>query len=125
MRQQRSIAKSGEIVMVGRDIGTVVLADAPLKVYLAASAETRALRRVGDTIGNADQLGYDEVLQSIKKRDEIDSTRVDSPLRPADDAVIIDTDNLSVDQVVDRVLEIAGFKETAPDVDTLVGAKSG
>ena len=125
VRQQRSIAKSGMIVMVGRDIGTVVLADAPLKVYLAASAETRALRRVGDTIGNADQLGYDEVLQSIKKRDEIDSTRVDSPLRPADDAVIIDTDNLSVDQVVDRVLEIAGFKETAPDVDTLVGAKSG
>ena len=124
VRQQRRIAESGQIVMVGRDIGTVVLPDAPLKVYLSASPETRARRRTEDTVGNIDRLDYDEVLRSIKMRDEIDSTREDSPLRPADDAVIIDTDDLTADEVVEAIMELAGASVSSLSDQELVGAKT-
>lgn len=105
--QQRAIAAGGPIVMAGRDIGTVVLIDAPVKIYLDASAETRAARRTRDVSGNVDDQSYDAVLRSISRRDQIDSNRADSPLRPAEDAFIIRTDALTPEEVVDRIVELA------------------
>ena len=102
---QRSIAAEGPIVMAGRDIGTVVLKNAPVKIYLDASSATRAARRTRDTDGNVDGQLYDEVLRSINRRDEIDSNRTDSPLRPADDALIIETDELTPEEVVDTIVD--------------------
>ena len=104
VRHQRDIASGRTIVMAGRDIGTVVLADAPLKAYLTASATTRAHRRTSDSDGNVDRQSYQEVLRSIKRRDKIDSNRQDSPLRPADDAIIIPTDDLTADEVVEQII---------------------
>lgn len=112
VRQQRNIASAGPIVMAGRDIGTVVLADAPIKVYLTASAATRADRRTSDSDGNADRQSYQQVLQSIQRRDEIDSNRADSPLRPAEDAIIIPTDDLTAEEVLEEVLALI-----QPDAD--------
>ncbi len=106
VQQQRDIASAGPIVMAGRDIGTVVLADAPLKIYLTASAATRAERRTSDSDGNADRQSYEEVLQSIQRRDEIDSSRDDSPLHPTDDAIIISTDDLTAEEVVEKILSL-------------------
>ena len=106
VRQQREIAERGPIVMAGRDIGTVVLADALVKIYLDASAATRAARRTGDASGNADGRRYQEVLRSTRRRDLIDSSRSDSPLRPADDAIIVDTDDLSPEEVVEIIVEL-------------------
>ena len=105
--RQRRMATDAPIVMVGRDIGTVVLPNAPLKIYLDASAETRARRRVADAAGNVEQQRYEAVLDSIAARDAIDSTRADSPLRPADDAVVIATDELTIRAVVDAVMRLA------------------
>ncbi len=108
VRQQRGIASERPIVMAGRDIGTVVLPDAPIKVFLTASAETRAERRTKDASGNAAGQLYEEVLHSIQRRDEIDSNRADSPLRPADDAIIVATDHLTTHEVLDKVLALIG-----------------
>ena len=102
---QREMADRGSVVMVGRDIGTVVLPDAPLKIYLDASPEERARRRRQELLA----VGRDETLEEVRKelalRDEIDSGRTASPLRPADDAVVIDTDQLTLDDVVERIME--------------------
>ena len=100
VRQQRDIASAGLVVMAGRDIGTVVLPDAHAKFFLTASAETRAERRTKDTDGQI----YQEVLQSIERRDKIDSSRADSPLRAAEDAVTIVTDGLTAEEVVEEIL---------------------
>ena len=105
-RQQRRIARENPIVMAGRDIGTVVLPDAPYKVFLTASPETRAERRTKDAIGNAADQPFEEVLISNQRRDKIDSTRTDSPLRPAEDAIIVATDNLALHQVLAKVLSL-------------------
>ena len=105
--EQRRIAGEGEIVMVGRDIGTVVIPDATLKIYLTASARTRAIRRQRDFVADGLDLDFDDILRSIEERDHVDSSREDSPLRPADDAVMLDTDGLSFDEVVDRVVALA------------------
>lgn len=104
--QQRRIGMRGKIVMVGRDIGTVVLPEADLKVYLDASAEERARRRYDEIIARGDKADYDEILQKVIERDRIDSTRAVAPLRPAEDAVIVDSDNLDAEQVLARVLEL-------------------
>lgn len=105
--QQRRLAARGRIVMVGRDIGTVVLPDAPLKVYLDASVEERARRRWLEEQSRDGQRSYDEVLAALRLRDEIDSTRAVAPLRPAADAVIVDSTNLPVEQVVERIAALA------------------
>lgn len=104
--QQRRIGQRGKIVMVGRDIGTVVLPEADLKIYLDASAEQRARRRADEISarGGAAQLG--EILTKVQERDHIDSTRAVAPLRPADDAVLLDSDLLSADEVFARVMEL-------------------
>lgn len=106
VHQQRAIAKDGPIVMTGRDIGTVVLPDAPIKVYLDASAETRALRRFEERKNRPGSPSYEEVLDSLIARDRMDSERSDSPLKPADDAVIIDTDSLDACETAIRIVEL-------------------
>jgi cytidylate kinase len=104
--QQRKIGLRGKVVMVGRDIGTVVLPEADLKIYLDASAEERAKRRYDEIIARGEQADYDEILKKMTERDHIDSTRAVAPLRPADDAVIINTDKSNADQVFEQVLEL-------------------
>jgi cytidylate kinase len=89
--------------MVGRDIGTVVLPEADLKIYLDASAEERAVRRYKEILQRGGQADYEQILDGVRKRDEIDSTRAFSPLRAADDAVIIDSDHLTADEVFSKV----------------------
>jgi cytidylate kinase len=105
--EQRRIAVTGGIVMVGRDIGTVVIPDAQLKIYLDASARTRAIRRHRDFIEEGTEVALEDILRSIQQRDLIDSSREDSPLKPAEDARVVDTDNLSFNQVVDHLVELA------------------
>jgi len=104
--QQRRIGMRGRIVMVGRDIGTVVLPEADLKIYLDASAEERAKRRFDEIIARGEKADYDEILRKVIERDHIDSTRAVAPLRPADDAIIIDSDKMNAAQVVARVMEL-------------------
>ncbi len=101
--QQRAIARDGPIVMAGRDIGAVVLTDAPVKIFLTASAEERARRRHLQTAGGS----LDSVLKELARRDGIDSQRRDSPMRPAEDAVIIDTDGVEVEEIARRVAALA------------------
>ncbi len=109
--RQREIAAQQPIVMAGRDIGTVVLPDADFKVYLDASIEERARRRYADFLAAGREVTPEIVLEDIRRRDRIDSEREVSPLRPADDAVIIDTDGQSLDDVLDRVIGLVGGGE--------------
>jgi len=104
---QRRLANDGQIIMLGRDIGTVVLPDAPLKIYLDASAEVRAQRRHAELQAAGIERPESEILAELHQRDEMDSNRHVSPLRPAADAIIIDTDALSLEQVIARVREAA------------------
>ncbi len=101
--QQRRIAQRGKVVMVGRDIGTVVCPDAGLKIFLVASVEVRAQRRLDEILLRGDTASYDSILHSMRRRDKIDSTRALAPLMAADDAVIIDTNDLTIDQVLEQV----------------------
>jgi cytidylate kinase len=101
--QQRRIGLRGKVVMVGRDIGTVVLPEAALKIYLVASAEERARRRYREVLERDGRAAYDAILTTIRQRDQIDSTRAVAPLRPAEDAVILDTDQMDVPQVLEAV----------------------
>ena len=101
--QQRRIGLRGRVIMVGRDIGTVVLPEADLKIYLDASAEERARRRYKEILQRDGQTDYEQVLAGVRKRDEIDSTRAFSPLRAAEDAVILDSEKLNADEVFTKV----------------------
>ena len=105
-KQQRRIGHRGKVVMVGRDIGTVVLPEAELKIYLEASPEERANRRYKEQLLRGNDVEYETILRSIQRRDQIDSTRQVAPLKPAEDAITIDTDNMDVDAVYKRVLSI-------------------
>ena len=104
VRQQKNIGARGSIVMVGRDIGTVVLPDASIKVYLDASVEVRANRRHLELQSAHETLTYQEILQDLVNRDKIDSERDVTPLMPADDALILNTKELTIEQVVDSIL---------------------
>jgi cytidylate kinase len=113
--QQRRIGMRGNVVLVGRDIGTVVLPEADLKIFLDASAEERARRRYleqklkGRYLEQKlkdETVEYQRILESVQKRDRIDSSREIAPLRPADDAVIIDSDGINADQVYSQVLAL-------------------
>ncbi len=101
--QQRRIGLRGRVVMVGRDIGTVVLPEADLKIYLDASAEERARRRYTEILLRGGQADFLQVFEGVRKRDDIDSTRDFSPLRAAEDAVIIDSDKLNAEEVYEKV----------------------
>ena len=104
--QQRRVGKRGQVVMVGRDIGTVVLPDADLKIYLDASAEERAQRRYDEIIARGGSADYQDILEKVIERDRIDSTRDVAPLKAAKDAVVVHTDKLSVDEVFEQVLAL-------------------
>ena len=104
--QQRRMAADGALVMAGRDIGTVVLPDAPVKVYLNASARVRAGRRRRDMVADGSEADERQVLEGLIRRDKIDSERADSPLRPARDAVIMDTDDLGIEHVADKIVDL-------------------
>ena len=108
--RQREMGNEGGIVMEGRDIGTVVFPKADLKVYLDASADERARRRLHDTAHTASQAGQAAVAESIAARDKADTTRTASPLAVAADAVIIDTTGMPIGDVVARVLALARSK---------------
>jgi cytidylate kinase len=101
--QQRRIGLRGKVVMVGRDIGTVVLPEADLKIYLEASVEERAQRRHRELIARGENENYAYTLEAMRRRDQIDSTRAVAPLRPAPDAIILDSDQLNLDQVLEIV----------------------
>lgn len=101
---QRKIGKKGNIVMIGRDIGTVVLPNADLKIYLDASVEVRAQRRYIEDLSRGKKVSFEAVLDSLRHRDQIDSGRAVAPLKPADDAIIIDSDKMTVYEVVEHVL---------------------
>jgi cytidylate kinase len=101
--QQRRVGLRGRVVMVGRDIGTVVLPEADLKIYLDASAKVRARRRLDELLGRGEQTEFKPILAGVRMRDRIDSTRAVSPLRVAEDAVVINSDRLDADQVFARV----------------------
>lgn len=102
--QQRRIGLAGQIVMVGRDIGTVVLPDADLKIYLDATAQERAKRRYEEIVARGGKPNYNEILQRVIERDRIDSTRDMSPLKAAEDAIILNSNELTADQVFEQVL---------------------
>ena len=106
-QQQRRIALSGSIVMAGRDIGTVVLPDADLKIFLQASVEERARRRYSEAMTQNKHVDYDEILRAIVKRDEQDRNNPVSPAVPAENAAIVDTDRLTIQEVVEYLKQLA------------------
>jgi cytidylate kinase len=107
VRIQRVLAEEGDVVMAGRDIGTVVLPDADLKVYLDASRRVRAERRAAQLRAAGQPADVEALVADLERRDGSDSSREESPLTAAADAVIIHTDDMSVDEVVSRIVELA------------------
>ncbi|WP_313674359.1 (d)CMP kinase [Mycolicibacterium sp.] len=107
VRLQRELAEGKDrVVLEGRDIGTVVLPDADVKIFLTASAETRATRRNDQNVAAGLPDDYETVLADVRRRDHLDSTRAVSPLRPADDAVIVDTSEMTQDQVIAHLRDL-------------------
>jgi len=110
-KKQREIGNRGGIVMVGRDIGTVVLPDAEIKLYLDASVEERAKRRYLELINRGKQASYESVLEDLKRRDKIDSSRAIAPLRPAEDAIMIDSDCMNAEEVFQFIFNLVKEKK--------------
>lgn len=110
--QQRQIAQAGPVVMAGRDIGTVVLPHADLKIFAVASAETRARRRYKECLAMGQQVDYTELLAAIQRRDELDRHNPIAPMVPADDAITINTDDLSKDDVLAQIEQLIAEKST-------------
>lgn len=110
VEQQRALAKTSNVVMDGRDIGTYVLPDAKVKIFQIASVETRAIRRYEENMQKGIPCTLEEIEQDVRKRDYIDSHREFAPLKPASDSVLIDTSFMSVDEVVNEVLKIIKMK---------------
>lgn len=94
--KQQEMGKAKGVVMDGRDIGTVVFPDAELKIFVTASPEVRAKRRMDELVAKGEEASYEEVLENVKKRDHIDSTREEGPLRQAADALVLDNSNMSI-----------------------------
>lgn len=106
VKQQQKMSEKYDVIMDGRDIGTVVLKDAPFKFYLVASPELRAKRRYEELLAKNITVKYEEILNDIIKRDYIDSNRDVNPLRKAEDAIEIDTSYLTIDEVVEKISNI-------------------
>lgn len=100
---QRSLAREKDVIMDGRDIGTNILPDADVKIYLTASVETRAKRRYDELKAKGEACDYDEIAKDIAERDERDMTRKIAPLRQAEDAILVDSSDLTIQEVVDRI----------------------
>ena len=111
VKKQQEFAKSGDVIMEGRDITTVVLPYADIKIFLTASPEERAKRRFKEWQSEENEQEYEKVLSEIKKRDEIDSTRKESPLMQAKDAILLDTTGLTLEQVADKIGEMIAEKK--------------
>ncbi|TYP75177.1 (d)CMP kinase [Aquimarina intermedia] len=107
VQQQKLMGAERGIVMDGRDIGTVVFPDAELKIFMTATAKDRAERRYKEITERGEQVSYEDVLKNVVNRDHIDSTRKDSPLRKADDAITIDNSNMTLDEQFQKILELA------------------
>jgi cytidylate kinase len=112
--QMRRVGLRGQVVMVGRDVGTVILPEADLKVFLTASVETRARRRFQEmrARGTGDLRTYDDILVNLRERDQIDSSRQIAPLRPADDAIRLDTTDLDVEGVLSAIKHLIAARKT-------------
>lgn len=106
VKLQRKLAEQGNLIAEGRDITTVVFPNADVKIYMTASVDERAKRRFKEHRERGDEISYEEVLANLKKRDEIDSGRKVSPLRKAEDAVELDTTNLTVDEELKNMIEL-------------------
>ncbi|WP_034040006.1 (d)CMP kinase [Wocania ichthyoenteri] len=106
VKQQQKMGENKGVVMDGRDIGTVVFPKAELKIFMTASAETRAQRRYEELIERGDDVDYNAVLKNVQERDYIDSNRKDSPLIKADDAIEINNSNLSLQEQFDKILQL-------------------
>lgn len=113
---QQQLGSGGGIVMDGRDIGTTVFPHAELKVYVDASAETRARRRYDEMRAKGMTVNYDEILENVRSRDHIDSTRAESPLRKADDAILLDNSDMTLEQQDERLFQL--FQQTLANVET-------
>ena len=112
VKRQRAIAERGKVVVVGRDIGTVVLPDAPLKLYIIASPEERARRRWAETKNRSGDASYERILDDMTRRDHYDGRREHSPMRPADDSIIIDTTDRQPESVISAILALDYFKKS-------------
>ena len=110
VEQQQLMGRDKGIVMDGSDIGTVVFPEAELKIFMTASAETRAERRYKELLDRGHNLSYDDVLENVTTRDHIDSTREDSPLVKANDAIEIDNSDLTIEEQLDTIIELATEK---------------
>lgn len=106
VKQQHQMGKDKGVVMDGRDIGTVVFPNAELKLFMTASAETRAQRRYDELINRGDDISYDDVLKNVRERDYIDSHRANSPLVKAEDAIEIDNSNLNLEEQFEKILNL-------------------
>jgi len=107
VQKQREMGKKAKnAVIEGRDTGTVIFPDADLKIFMTASPEVRARRRWEELKNKGLDIDYNRILKEVKERDHLDQTRKDSPLRPAKDAIIIDTTNKSIDEVINQILEL-------------------
>lgn len=107
VEQQRVMGKERAVVMDGRDIGTIVFPDAELKMFMTANILVRAFRRQKELVAHDEMVDIDSIVENLKKRDEIDSTRAESPLRKAADAIEMDTTWITVDEEVDEVVRLA------------------
>jgi cytidylate kinase len=107
VKLQQALGKNGGVILDGRDIGTTVFPEADLKVFLVASSKERALRRQKQQMAGGIEQSLEEVQAEIEKRDYLDCNREISPLRQASDAILVDTDNLSIKQVVDKIIDLA------------------
>ena len=105
--EQRKLAQRGEVIMAGRDIGTGVLPWAELKIFLVASAEERATRRYKELLEQGKGIAYNAIFADLERRDETDIHRTISPLKPATDAIVINTEKISLEQVVDKIYALA------------------
>ncbi|MGN1030159.1 MAG: (d)CMP kinase [Butyricicoccaceae bacterium] len=106
LNTQRDMAKTSSVIMDGRDIGTVILPDAEVKIFLTAAPEARARRRCDELLQKGEQVTYEQVLADQLRRDEADSTRAEAPLRQAEDAVLVDTSELTLEQSIQAVGDI-------------------
>ena len=106
VEQQQKLGEDKGIVMDGRDIGTVVFPDAELKLFMTASPETRAQRRYDELIARGDQVVFEDVLKNVKERDYIDSNREDSPLVKAEDAIVIDNSNMTLEEQFEKIMKL-------------------
>ena len=107
---QRAMAEKDSVIMDGRDIGTYVLPNAEVKIYQIASPEVRAQRRYKENMEKGIACTYEDIVEDVKKRDYIDSHRAFAPLKPADDAIMLDTSDLSIDEVVEAIIKIIDEK---------------